>query len=109
MTAGPSTSHRGCHRTKPKSICSVHVPGLVYGPFMQLWTTADYDARLARMKEIHDKRSTEPLESAQRVTATCELIPDTSTEGDGYHRECYQRFSMNLKGLDQKPELLAVS
>lgn len=108
VTAGPS-SHSGCHGTKPKSRCIVHVPGLVYGPLVQLWANADSDARLARMKEIRDKRLAEPLESAHRMTVTCECIPDTITEGDGYHRECYQRFTMNLKRLEQKPELLAAS
>lgn len=82
-TAGPSR-HRGCHGTKPKSRCIVHVPGLVYGPLVQLWAKADSDARLARIKEIRDVRLAEPLESAHRMTVTCELIPDTITEGK-YH------------------------
>ena len=91
-------SHGGSKsRLEPE--CIVHIPGLQYGPMVLLSTTKDSTARLARLKEIRDKRLVQPHGSVQRMTSTCDLIPDSLTECHGYHRECYQRFTMNLSRL----------
>jgi len=91
-------SHGGSKsRLEPE--CIVHIPGLQYGPMVLLSTTKDSTARLARLKEIRDKRLAQPHGSVQHMTSTCDLIPDSLTECHGYHRECYQRFTMNLSRL----------
>jgi len=98
-TKRPKDGGSGGQGTRPKSRCIIHIPGLQYGPLVALSISAESDERLARLKDIRDRRLSQPLESVHRMTATCDLIPDTITEGDGYHRECYQRFTMNLNRL----------
>ena len=54
--------------------------------------------------KIHDfrrRRSEEPASSAQRMDSVCQLIPNEMQPEHGYHRECYQRFTMNLGKLKQ--------
>ena len=41
----------------------------------------------------------QPAESSYRMQLVCEQIPLTFIDKDGYHRDCYQRFTMNLNRL----------
>jgi len=89
----------GISETRTEPECIVHIPGLKYGPVVLMATAKDSTARLARLKEIRDMRLAQPHGSVQRMTSTCDLIPNSLTEAHGYHRECYQRFTMNLNRL----------
>ena len=72
--------------------------------FVALAKTKDAIACLGRLKENRDMRLEQPHGSVQRLTSTCDLMPDSLTEGHGYHRECYQRFTMNFNRLSTHPK-----
>ena len=42
-----------------------------------------------------------PASSPQRMDSVCQLIPNEMQPENGYHRECCQRFTMNLGRLKQ--------
>ena len=46
-----------------------------------------------------EQRLAQPAGSSQRMQHVCEQIPLNFTEKDGYHCDCYQRFTMNLNRL----------
>ena len=77
--------------------CIVHIPGLQYGQVIPLGSE---DAnKLAKLKDVRDRRLAQPAGSVHRMTDTCKLIPETLGEKHGFHRVCYQRFTMNLDRL----------
>ena len=82
-----------------KRICVVHFKDCNSKVFTYLSDTKDPDQRLKKLQEICDKRLAEPPGSVHRMTETCALIPSELNECHGYHRTCYQRFTMNLNRL----------
>ena len=70
----------GVLETRAKTECIVHIPGLQYGPMVLLSTIKDSAGRLARLKEIRDTRLAQPHGSVQRMTSTCDLIPESITK-----------------------------
>ena len=71
------------------------------GPFQPLSETRDPEACLRKLKDIRTRRMSQPANSAYRMETSCARIPhelDKNFEY-GYHRECYQRFTMNLHRL----------
>ena len=81
-------------------VCIVHVPGLQYGPLLQLSANEDGYQKLDKLKEIRDKRLAQHAGSVHQMKDTCNLIPDVIKEHHhGYHRVCYQRFTMNINRL----------
>ena len=49
--------------------------------------------------DICVQRLAHPAGSSHRMQLACEQIPLNFTDKDGYHRDCYQRFTMNLNRL----------
>ena len=52
-----------------------------------------------KLESIKDKRLAEPVGSALRMTDVCLQFPQVFSEQLGYHRDCYQNFTMNLGRL----------
>jgi len=84
----------------------VHISGLQYGPITLLSSTKDPQAQLKKLKEARKERlsRTGISSSNDKHTCTCHLVPDSRTELHGYHRQCYQRFTMNLNRLSTAPD-----
>ena len=80
--------------TQLKPSCIVHISGQHDGQLHVLLTSQDADGKLAGLKEICKSRLFQPLGSIDQMIETCKLIPDVITENSGYHRECYQRFTI---------------
>ena len=59
--------------------------------------------KLENVRQIAKLRLSQPAGSSARFTDICEKIPETVSDGDGYHSKCYQRFSSHLDSLE-KPE-----
>ena len=61
------------------------------------------ERKLEQLHEIRNKRLDESAGSPYRMTAVCDLIPESLDGADletiGYHRQCYQRFTANLSLL----------
>ena len=61
------------------------------------------ERKLEQPHEISNKRLVESAGSPYRMTAACDLIPESLDGADlettGYHRQCYQCFTANLSLL----------
>jgi hypothetical protein len=55
------------------------------------------------------RRRPESTAEALRMADVCVQIPSTFSEGLGYHRDCYQKFTMNLSHLPAQPPFIAGS
>ena len=90
-----------------KRVCIVHCEGLHYGEILLLSETKDSQGRIARLRDIKEKRLLQPAYSSYRMEAACAKIPDVLENHHGYHTVCYQRFTANLNRLkpaDEVPE-----
>ena len=97
----PTKRARGAANSEDGELCIVHVDGLVCGPFQPLSETRDPEACLRNLKDMRTRRMSQPANSAYRMETSCARIPhelDKNFEY-GYHRECYQGFTMNLHRL----------
>jgi hypothetical protein len=52
-------------------------------------------------------RRLESTAEVLRMADVCVQIPSTFSEGLGYHRDCYQKFTMNLSHLPAPPPSIA--
>ena len=75
-------------------ICVIHFTDSTSENFTYL--TQD---RLGKLQEICRKRLSEKVTSRYRMPDVCAQVPDTLSSRHGYHRDCYQRFTMNLNRL----------
>ena len=88
--------------SQPSPLCILHVPGLKaekYGKIRTISSLEDGENILAKLKDIKRRRLAEALNSPNRMTDVCNQIPDELSANEGYHRECYKRFTMNLSRL----------
>ena len=91
-----------CKKRKRESEnCILHMPGIEHGPFTLLSNVKGSPAdKLAYLHAIRSKRLQEHYDSPYRMQDVCDLIPfdleHADSETIGYHRGCYQRFTMNL-------------
>ena len=81
--------------------CILHMPGIEHGTFTFLSNVKGSPAeKLVYLHGIRNKRLQEPYNSPYRMQDVCDLIPRDLEHADfetiGYHRACYQRFTMNL-------------
>lgn len=88
--------------------CILHASGIEpkdFTPLSQVRESAT--DKLAQLHSIRDKRLQEPPDSANRMEDVCNRIPESldgaNLETTGYHRACYQRFTMNLARLQRRP------
>ena len=97
---GPPAKRMKCGQEGPnKLICIVHIPGLHYGELLPLASMEEGNTKLDKLKVIRGKRLAQPEGSVHRMEDTCKLIPEDASKHHGYHRVCYQRFTMNLNRL----------
>jgi len=85
--------------------CVVHIEGLKYGPLQLFINKKDGEKTLQKLKEVRSLRQCQPVGSKYRMHEACDRIPESYTDYDGFHRECYQRFTMNLNRLETPPEM----
>ena len=57
----------------------------------------DKDGRFRTIKEIGRLRMAQPSNSAYRMESICVGLPTVLEHHHGYHCDCYQRFTANLK------------
>ena len=57
------------------------------------------EERFQKILDIRVQRLAQPAGSSHRMQLVCEQIPLNFTDKDGYHRDCYQRFTTNLNRL----------
>ena len=60
--------------------------------------------RLEKLKEISKTRLKLPEGSNLRYTEVCCNIPENISPGDGYHRKCYNKFTVNLHRIKGEEE-----
>ena len=85
--------------------CVVHIEGLKYGPLQLFINKKDGKKTLQKLKEVRSLRQCQPVGSKYRMHEACDRIPESCTDYDGFHRECYQRFTMYLNRLETPPEM----
>ena len=92
-------------KTKPESNgaskrfpsnCIIHVKISNFSDFVCLSDLENPQKRFQKICKIRDKRLKEPLGSSRRIQDVCEQIPPEFGDNNGYHRSCYQRFTMNI-------------
>ena len=67
--------------------------------------TKDKDDRLERIRKIGNLRMAQPSDSAYRMERICVGLPEGLEPHHGYHRDCYQRFTANIKRLQFSEKL----
>ena len=67
--------------------------------FIYLHKIQSPEERFDKILEIKRGRLAEPAASVHRMDRVCQPVPNNMKPENGYHRECYQRFTMNLGGL----------
>ena len=110
-TSGPPSKRKkdGGTECSGQETCIVHVKGLKYGDIRLLSAVKDPEQRLLRLHDIRRMRLSLPIDSAQRMQETCNLIPERLLPHHGYHQVCYQRFTANLDRLKVNPEQASAS
>ena len=83
--------------TDKEGLCIVHMKNSNLQIFTFLFNTKDKDGRFEKIKEIGRLRMAQPSNSAYRVERICVGLPTVLKHHHGYHRDCYQRFTANLK------------
>ena len=77
-----------------KKICIIHNEDSKAENFVHL-----KESSFQKICDIRDKRLSLPIGSNQRMEKECAPIPADISSDTGYHRDCYQKFTMNLKRL----------
>lgn len=85
------------HCAEERTICVIHFAGKTGQGFTPLT-----EERLAKLKDIRERRLALPMDSKQRMTDICQLVPETVEKGQGYHRDCYKQFTSHI--TDRAPE-----
>ena len=57
------------------------------------------EERFQKILDIRVQRLAQPAGSSHRMQLVCEQILMNFTDKDGYHRDCYQRFTINFNRL----------
>ena len=91
----------------PAPVCMLYVLSISdHGPFTPLsrikGTAFD---KLKHLREIRDLRLCKPHASPYSMQSVCDQIHETvpkDLENNGYHRQCYQRFTGNLHLIENK-------
>lgn len=79
--------------------CIIHCQDIKWTKFTKFSDLRDADERFRSICEVRDIRLTQPADSVNRQQHICDQIPLHYEGSQGYHRECYQRFTMNIKRL----------
>ena len=83
-----------------KNMCIIHVDGLkTYSTLKLLSENPNPKERLKKLKDIGVRRMAQPANTVLRMEKSCARLPHQLRPEHGYHRECYQRFTMNLHRL----------
>ena len=95
---------------KSARVCIIHVAGLKCGPIKLFSQNESGDVdKFGRLHDIRHRRLAEAPDSPYRMEEVCNQLPDKFESHHGYHRECYQRLTMNLNRLQQQPNDLQSS
>eukprot|EP00794_Sanderia_malayensis_P002103 gene2103-2388_t len=78
-----------------KKVCIIHNEDSKAENFVYLKGSS-----FQKICDIRDKRLSLPKGSKQRMEKECAQIPADIGSDTGYHRDCYQKFTMNLKRFE---------
>ena len=96
-------------KSRPEQCCILHSSQLSnFGNFTKLRLSKPSPAeKLSVLHRIRDRRLKENVDSPLRMQRVCDLIPHSvnglDLDNTGWHRGCYQRFTMNLDRLQTAP------
>ena len=90
--------------TNKEGLCIVHMKDSNLQNFTFISNTKDKDGRFERIRKIGNLRMAQPSDSAYRMESICVGLPDVLEPHHGYHHDCYQRFTANLKQLQFREE-----
>ena len=90
--------------TDKEGLCIVHMKNSNLQSFTFLCNTKDKDGRFEKIKEIGRLRMAQPSNSTYWMESICVGLPTVLEHHYGYHRDCYQRFTANLKRLQPEKE-----
>ena len=90
--------------TNKDGLCIVHMKDSNLLNFTFISNTKDKDGRFERIRKIGNLRMAQPSDSAYRIESICVGLPEVLEPHHGYHRDCYQRFTANLKRLQFREE-----
>jgi hypothetical protein len=79
--------------------CIIHMKSSSTEDFTYIVKTANPGERFQRIQDIKTRRLSQPLDSPHRMSDICAQIPDVCYDNQGYHRDCYMRFTANLNRL----------
>ena len=83
-----------------KNMCIIHVDGLeTYSTLKLLSDNHNPEGRLRKLNDVGVRRMAQPANFVLRMEQSCARLPHQLRPEQGYHRECYQRFTMNLHRL----------
>ncbi|MCG7882443.1 MAG: hypothetical protein JAY96_12745 [Candidatus Thiodiazotropha endolucinida] len=85
--------------SKRQQICILHYEESKAEAFTFMSELCNPAERLNDLHDIREKRLSQPAGSKDRMESTCGLIPSAVSEGHGYHRDCYKRFTRHLDRL----------
>ena len=83
--------------TNKEGLCIVHMKDANLQNFTFISDTKDKDGRFERIRKIGNLRMAQPSDSVYRMESICVGLPEVLEPHHGYHRDCYQRFTANLK------------
>ena len=94
--------------------CILHVASLKdYGQFTNFANVkGSAEEKLRQLIDIRNHRLQQAQDSPYRMQSVCDQIPETLPENlksNGYHRQCYQRFTANLHLLENDTSPTSVS
>ena len=82
----------------PSVTCILHVTGIQHLVFISF--SGSVIVKLAQLHGIRNRRLLMPYDSHYRMEDVCNRIPESLADADldsiGYHRSCYQNFTLNL-------------
>ena len=84
---------------RPPSNCIIHIKTSNVSNFFRLSDHEDPQERLQKICKIQVKRLKKPLGSSRRMQDMCKQTPPEFGDNDGYHRGCYQQFTIDISRL----------
>ena len=91
-------------KTNKEGLCIVHMKDSNFQNFTFNSNTEDKDGSFERIKKIGNLRMVQPSDSAYRLESICVGLPEVLEPHHGYLRDCYKRFTANLKRLQSREE-----
>jgi len=81
------------------AVCIIHRTDSNLENFIYLHELDNPEDRFGYICDVRNRRLEQPIGSANRMQTVCDQVPSKFDGNHGYHKDCYQRFTMNLNRL----------